>query len=230
MLRNKRDRPARLLQKNQRVEHAPRAAVTVALRHQRAHQHAALVQVAHGQRELRGEILARRAHRLPLQRGGLAREKLFPVHHLIAFHAALQIHSRRAALAMKHRALRLVENFFARRAHAETIVRVFVITGAEFCVEAAKLAEQFARRGEQRAGAVIHLAHKIAERRVEIRRGPAKIQRRAVAENTAARLLQRAIGQNQFAADHPCRRKIFERVEQRREPAGQQHQVVVQKK
>src|SRR6185436_6423190 len=84
-----------------------------------------------------------------------------------------------------------------------------------------------ARRGEQRAGTVVHLAHEAEQ----WRRGRlvfSKVVSGSIRVNHAARFLQRTVGIDQLAANRPCVWTFAQSAQQRRQPARAWQRVVIE--
>ena len=127
---------------------------------------------------------------------------------LMTFDAFCHIGARALAFEMHHDRMRLVEHAPPCRAHAESQIGVFVISGRIGGVEAAERIPKVALDHQTSTRAVIDFTHIVVFRLARIV-ATADVPRRAVAPDDAAGLLQSAIGVNKLCTHQSGVRELL---------------------
>src|SRR4051812_23761794 len=110
---------------------------------------------------------------------------------------------------MKHDGVWVVNDPHAILPNAGAVIRIS-ITDIEGINQSIKLLKYTARRQEERAGAVVHVAPEHVGRRKRIIAAPIR-QTRAISPNDVACLLERAVDVNNSAADNTNIRGTLDR-------------------
>jgi len=148
---------------------------------------------------------------------------------LMALHAHGVVGARRAPLDMHDRRGGLEEHLVAETSEPEAVVGVFVVARREVGIEPTQACKQISRRRQECARHVVHPPDVVEERPRWIGMLAAEVTGGGVGEDDAAGLLEPAVGKQEFAADRPRPGKLPEGVDQRGQPAGERHRVVVEK-
>ena len=149
------------------------------------------------------------------------------VAHLRGLRALAEVGAGAGAFVMHDHCGRLIQDAQTGGAHREGEVGVFVISRRIARIETAERLEQRARDRDRRAAHVIGVAH-IGEPAIVRGFIAAVVPAGTVGEHHATGFLQVAVGIHQSCPDQPDVRVLLERVQQRLQPAGLRHGVVVE--